>query len=113
MSILRWEHRFFKIRGYLFMSTAWIILAVLAGVLIIVIGIYNSLVQAKNLALEGWSGIDVQLKRRADLIPNLVEAVKGYMGHEKTVLEDVTAFRAKAMQAADPTTRAQAEGALT
>jgi LemA protein len=87
--------------------------ALLTIVLFGTVFIYNSLVQARNLAQEGWSGIDVQLKRRADLIPNLVEAVKGYMSHEKTVLEDVTAFRAKALQAADPASRAQAEGALT
>ena len=84
-------------------------------VLVIITGIviYNGLIQVRNLAQEGWSGIDVQLKRRADLIPNLLEAVKGYMGHEKTVLENVTASRAQAMQAANPTDRAQAEGVLS
>jgi len=95
------------------MSVSWIILAVFGFVIVVVISLYNSMVQARNLAQEGWSGIDVQLKRRADLIPNLVEAVKGYAGHEKTLLEDVTALRAKTQQAADPAQRAIAEGMLT
>jgi LemA protein len=95
------------------MPVSWIILAVFAFIIVVVISLYNGMVQARNLAQEGWSGIDVQLKRRADLIPNLVEAVKGYAGHEKTVLEDVTALRAKTQQAADPAQRAIAEGMLT
>ncbi len=90
-----------------------IVLAVFALVIIVVTGIYNGLVKARNLALEGWSGIDVQLKRRADLIPNLIEAVKGYMGHEKGVLEKVTEMRAQAMKAMDPAERGKAEGMLS
>ena len=95
------------------MPASWIVITVIVFVIVVVISLYNSMVQARNLAQEGWSGIDVQLKRRADLIPNLLEAVKGYMGHEKSVLEDVTASRAQAMQAADPADRAKAEGMLT
>ena len=95
------------------MFGSWIVLVVLAVILFSIIAIYNGLVQSRNLAQEGWSGIDVQLKRRADLIPNLIEAVKGYMGHEKGVLESVTASRAQDMQAATPADRAQAEGALS
>jgi LemA protein len=95
------------------MPISWIISGVLAVVIFGVIGIYNGLVRAKNLALEGWSGIDVQLKRRADLIPNLIDTVKGYMGHEKGVLEKVTEMRAQAMQAAGPEERARAEGMLS
>jgi hypothetical protein len=60
----------------------WIILAVLAGIVIYAISLYNTLVKNRQMAGEGWSGIDVQLKRRADLIPNLLESVKGYMTHE-------------------------------
>jgi len=87
-------------------------------VAVIVIGyaiyIYNSLVRTRQMVREGWSGIDVQLKRRTDLIPNLLAAVKGYMAHEKGVFEDVTELRSKAQAAAnaDPETRAKAEGAL-
>ena len=73
----------------------WIILAVIVVVIMAVIGIYNGLVQGRIQVKEGWSGIDVQLKRRHDLIPNLVETVKGYMQHEKGVLEKVTQLRSQ------------------
>ena len=63
------------------------------------IGIYNKLVKLKNLVAEAWSGIDVQLKKRYDLIPNLVETVKGYAAHEKETLENVTRARTAAQQA--------------
>lgn len=76
---------------------------ILAGVLVLValyaIGIYNRLVKLKNLVAEAWSGIDVQLKKRYDLIPNLVETVKGYAAHEKETFERVTRARAAAQQA--------------
>lgn len=87
-----------------------IVLAVLYGIVI-----YNKLVKARQLTEEGWSGIDVQLKRRSNLIPNLVEAVKGYMKHEKGLLEEITKLRANAAAAedADPGTRAAAESALS
>ncbi len=68
----------------------WIFLAV---VVVGIIFFYNTLVRAKQLVQEAWSGIDVQLKRRRDLIPNLVEVTKGYAGHEKTTLEEVTRLR--------------------
>jgi LemA protein len=75
---------------------ATVIILVIAGALFFwAVVIYNRLIKNKNLVEEGWSGIDVQLKRRANLIPNLLEAVKGYMGHERGVLEDVTEMRAK------------------
>ena len=67
--------------------------------LVIGVSIYNRLVKNRNLVQEAWSGIDVQLKRRADLIPNLLEAVKGYMGHERGVLERVTELRTQSRQA--------------
>ena len=91
----------------------WIVLAVLALITIAGILIYNSLIKSQNLAREGWSGIDVQLKRRADLIPNLVDVVKGYMGHESSVLQKVTESRAKAMQAPNLAERERAEGVLS
>lgn len=93
----------------------WIIL----GIVVVVIGYgitaYNNLVRQRQLSQEGWSGIDVQLKRRTDLIPNLMEAVKGYMSHERETLEAVTAARtaAQAAQNGTPEQRAQAEGVLS
>lgn len=70
-----------------------IILAVVGVVLLIAISIYNKLVRSRNLVHEGWSGIETQLKRRADLIPNIVETVKGYATHEKGTFEEVTRLR--------------------
>ncbi len=91
----------------------WMIWAVLGAVVLFVISIYNriiTLVQARKTAL---SDIDVQLKMRHDLIPNLVETVKGYAAHEKGVFENVTAARASAMQGGSVADRAKAEGALS
>lgn len=87
----------------------WIILIII--VLWLVLS-YNGLVQLRNRAQEAWSDIDVQLKRRYDLIPNLVSTVQGYAGHEKTVFEDVTKARSQAMQATGPA-KADAENALS
>ena len=89
-----------------------IFILLILGVLWFVI-IYNSLVRLKNLVEEGWSGIDVQLKRRADLIPNLIETVKGYMGHERELLEKVTELRSKAMKAEKVGEKAKLEGELS
>jgi len=77
------------------------------------IAIYNGLVRLRVQADNAWSDIDVQLKRRYDLVPNLVETVKGYAGHERQTLEAVVAARIRAMAAAGPAARAEAEGALT
>ena len=74
--------------------------------------VFNRLVRRRNLVGEGWSGIDVQLKRRADLIPNLIEAVKGYMGHERGVLEKVTQLRVDSQKATSPAEKGRIEGAL-
>jgi LemA protein len=71
----------------------WIVLGLIVIVLIWGITTYNRLVKQRNQVLEGWSGIDVQLKRRHNLIPNLVETVKGYMKHEEGVLTKVTELR--------------------
>lgn len=81
------------------MSTTVIVLIILAVLALIVIFIYNGLVRAKVRVDESWSDITVQLKRRYDLIPNLVNTVKGYAKHEKTVFEDVTEARANALSA--------------
>ncbi|HQY01144.1 MAG TPA: LemA family protein, partial [Flavobacteriales bacterium] len=75
-----------------------ILLVLLALVAFYAIAIYNKLVKLKNLVAEAWSGIDVQLKKRYDLIPNLVETVKGYAAHEKETFENVTKARAAAQQ---------------
>ncbi|TNB49915.1 LemA family protein [Martelella lutilitoris] len=89
-----------------------VIIGAIAG---FVISLYNALVRARQTAEEAWSGIDVQLKRRADLIPNLVETVKGYASHERGTLEEVVEKRNKAQSVAanDVTGRARAEGELT
>jgi LemA protein len=93
----------------------WIILALVAGAVIYAIVIYNSLVSNRQMVREGWSGIDVQLKRRTDLIPNLMETVKGYMAHERETLDSVVSARARATSAAaaGPEARAKAEGELS
>lgn len=87
------------------------------GILVLVglwaMSAYNALVRLRNMVEEGWSGIETQLKRRANLIPNLVETVKGYATHEKTALEEVTKMRTQAMAGGSITDRAAAEGALT
>jgi LemA protein len=92
-----------------------IVLGILAVIAVAVIGIYNSLVKLKVQADNAWSDIDVQLKRRHDLIPNVVETVKGYAGHERQTLEAVINARSRAVsvQGAGPAERGQAEGALT
>jgi len=90
-----------------------VILIVIALLIIFAIGIYNGLVRLKVQCDNAWSDIDVQLKRRYDLIPNLVETVKGYAAHEKGTLEGVVAARNQAMAAEGPAAKAQAEGMLT
>ena len=79
---------------------------------LILVGIYNGMVRARNKVDEAWSGIDVQLKRRHDLVPNLVETVKGYAAHEREVLTAVTEARARAQAATTPGAASAAEGQL-
>ncbi|WP_194777484.1 LemA family protein [Pararhodonellum marinum] len=88
-------------------------LAVVAAVALFAITIYNKLVSLKNLAEEGWSGIDVQLKRRTDLIPNLLETVKGYASHEKEVFEEVTKRRSESMKPHSIDEQGRTEAALS
>ena len=90
----------------------WIILAILAAAVIYVAALFNRLVRLRNMMREGWSGIDVQLKRRTDLVPNLVETVKAYAAHERGVLEEVTAMRTSSIAANSVTGQASAEQAL-
>ena len=91
---------------------SWVILGILILVGVWVIGIYNGLVQLRVRGDGAWSDIDVQLKRRYDLIPNLVETVKGYAAHEKGVFQSVTEARTRAMSAASPSAKGEAEQGL-
>jgi len=91
----------------------WVILGIVVLVVLWAVGIYNGLIRLKNRVDEAWSDIDVQLKRRYDLIPNLVNTVKGYASHEKEVFEKVTEARTKAMGAQSAGDKAQAENALS
>ena len=95
------------------MIIAGIVLAVVLVVVFWGIGVYNGLIRLRNMKDEGWSGIDVQLKRRHDLVGNLVNTVKGYMAHEKEVLEEIAKMRSVAQNASGVAQAAQAEGQLS
>jgi LemA protein len=95
------------------MIIGWIILGIIVIVAIWAVVIYNGLVRLKNRVDEAWSDIDVQLKRRYDLIPNLVNTVKGYAAHEREVFEKVTEARTRAMGAQSAADKAKAENALS
>jgi LemA protein len=98
-----------------FVMTTWALLGIIVAVAIYGVMMYNRLVKSRQMAQEGWSGIDVQLRRRTNLIPNLLESVKGYLSHEKDIMEDVTRLRAnaQAVDGAAPADRAKAESALS
>ncbi len=94
----------------------WVVIAIVALVVVIVLfvwGLYNSLVRGRMGVRESWSGIDVQLKRRYSLVPNLVETVKGYASHEREVFENVTKARAALMTAGGAKSAAEANNQLT
>jgi LemA protein len=90
----------------------WIVIGVIAAIIIAAIVLFNSLVRMRNVVREGWSGIDVQLRRRTDLVPNLVETVKGYAAHERGLFEDVAKNRAQSIAADNVGGQAAAEKAL-
>src|SRR5918995_502649 len=90
----------------------WIVIGVVALLVVGLILLYNRLVNLRNRVENAWAQVDVQLKRRYDLIPNLVETVKGYAAHERETFEAVTQARARAQQAGNPAEAAQAEGIL-
>ena len=94
--------------------TTLVILGILGAIAFYGVAIYNALVKAAQMVKEAWSGIDVQLKRRSDLIPNIVESIKGYAGHEKDTLREVTEMRTRvqAVPEGDIAGRAVAEGLL-
>ena len=95
------------------MVVAIIVIAVILLLGLIYVLIRNSIIASRNRVDESWSGIDVQLKRRHDLVPNLVETVKGYATHERETFEKVTQARAAAMQASGPAEASAAEGVLS
>jgi len=90
-----------------------IFIAIIVVIGLFFVSIYNSLVGLRNRVKNAWSQIDVQLKRRHDLIPNLIETVKGYMTHERQVMENITKYRSQAMDANTVGEKAQAEGLLS
>lgn len=95
------------------MGIGLIVLVVVAVLALALVGMYNSLITLKNRVEEAWSDIDVQLKRRYDLIPNLINTVKGYAAHEKEVFEKVTEARTRAMSAGGAQEKAEAENMLS
>lgn len=95
------------------MSTGLIVVVVLVVVGLVLMGMYNGLITLKNRVDEAWSDIDVQLKRRYDLIPNLINTVKGYATHEKELFENVTKARTAAMNAGTPGEKQDAENMLS
>jgi LemA protein len=90
-----------------------ILLIIIVLIVVFVVSMYNSLVGLRNQVKNAWSQIDVQLKRRHDLIPNLIETVKGYMNHERATLENITNARSKAVSAQGVSEKAKAEAQLT
>lgn len=94
------------------MQTGWVVLGVVALIVIYAIVVFNRLVRGRNLVREGFSGIDVQLRRRSDLIPNLVEVVKGYAAHERGLFNDIAEKRTAAMNATGVAGKAAAESDL-
>src|SRR5665648_651139 len=92
--------------------TGYILLGVVVVLVLWAVSLYNKLVTNKNLVAEGWGGIDVQRKRRKDLSPNLIESGKGYMGHERGALDQVTELRTKSQAAQGVADKAKVEGAM-
>ena len=95
------------------MNITYLILGIVGLAVIVFVAIYNGLIRRRTRIEEAWSDIEVQMKRRYDLIPNVVETVKGYATHEQSVLENVTKARTQAMGAQDSNARLQAENALS
>ncbi len=95
------------------MTTFWVVIGIVVVLLLAAVWIYNRLVTLRTRVDNGWSQIDVQLRRRADLIPNLVETVKGYAAHERELFERVTEARARSMGATGVADQADAENQVT
>ena len=94
------------------MTWLWIVIGIVVVLLLLLVYLFNRIVRLRNEVNTGWSNIDVQLKRRNDLIPNLVEAVKGYAAHERGVFEEVTAARAAMANASSPAAAGAADSLL-
>jgi len=92
--------------------SGYIVLIIIAVIAFYLVGLYNSLIKLRNQVKNAWAQIDVQLKRRHDLIPNLIETVRGYMVHERETLESITRLRTQAMSAETVADKAKAEGML-
>jgi LemA protein len=97
----------------LYLKMIYIIIGIVVVIFLYIVGIYNGLIRARNRMREAWSDIEVQLKRRYNLIPNLVQTVKGYASHEKGLLENVTAARTRAMEAKSIEDHGRAENMLS
>lgn len=97
------------------MSTSWIVLVIVAAIAVYSVLLFNRLVRTRQMTEEGWSGIDVQLKRRADLVPNLVETVKGYAAHESALFEEIARLRSQVVRidTGKVAERGQMEGLLS
>jgi LemA protein len=95
------------------MTFIYIVLGIVVVLVLWTVAVYNGFIRLKTRAKEAWADIEVQLKRRYDLIPNVVETVKGYAGHEREVLENVTKARTSAMGASTPDEHAKAENMLS
>src|SRR5919108_5510844 len=95
------------------MTPVWTVLGVLVLLALVLIWLFNRLVTLRTRVDNGWSQIDVQLRRRADLIPNLVETVKGYAAHERELFEEVTRARSRSIEASGVTDQADAENQVT
>ena len=95
------------------MSTGYVLIGVALLIAVWAVLVYNGLVRSRNKVDEAWSGVDVQLKRRHDLVPNLVETVKGYAAHERETLAHVSQARARAIAAEDPAETGRAETSLS
>src|SRR3990167_10356674 len=95
------------------MTGLWILIAVVVVIALWLVAVYNGLIKLRNRTQEAWSDIDVQLKRRHDLIPNLVETVKGYASHEKQLFENVTRARVVAMSTQGVQAKGDAENMLS
>ena len=91
----------------------YIILGIIAIVILYLITSYNNLIKKKNMVEEGWSSIDVQLKQRSNLIPNILNSVKGYMSHEKKLFEEITALRSRSESAENVIDQGKAESSLS
>jgi LemA protein len=104
---------FWSVKGLLVTAALIVLAVVVVAVLVVSVLIYNGLVRRRNQVDSAWSQMDVQRKRRYDLIPNLVETVKGYAGHEQGTLDAVAEARARALNAQDPADQASAESMLT